>query len=71
MTARHEAGSAELDDLACGLSRRRQRKRQGRVTEAPAHMPGSLAPNLMSKFEGHGAAIHQLKSLQCRRTDQK
>jgi hypothetical protein len=43
VTARHEAGSAELDDLACGLSRRRQRKRQGRVTEAPAHMPGSLS----------------------------
>jgi hypothetical protein len=43
--ARQEAGGAEPRELTYGLSQRRQRKRQGRVTDAPAHMPTTLPMN--------------------------
>ena len=43
--ARQEAGSAEREEPTYRLSQRRQRKRQGRVTDAPAHMPETLSKN--------------------------
>lgn len=46
--ARQEAGSAELEEVTCRLSQRRQRKRRGRVTEAAAHMPEILSTNRAS-----------------------
>lgn len=41
--ARQEAGGAESGELNYKLSQRRQRKRPGRVTDAQAHMGGSLS----------------------------
>ena len=43
--ARQEACGAEREELTYRLSQRRQRKRQGRVTDAPAHMPETLSKN--------------------------
>jgi hypothetical protein len=43
--AQQEAGGAEPEELTYRLSQRRQRKRQGRVTDAPAHMPETLSKN--------------------------
>jgi len=43
--APQEAGGAEPEELTYRLSQRRQRKRQGRVTDAPAHMPETLSKN--------------------------
>jgi hypothetical protein len=44
--ARQEAGGAEPEEFTYRLSQRRQRKRQGRVTDAPAHMPETLSDEL-------------------------
>jgi hypothetical protein len=43
--ARQEAGGAEPEEPTYRLSQGRQRKRQGRVTDAPAHMPETLSKN--------------------------
>jgi len=43
--ARQEAGGAEPRNFTYRLSQRRQRKRQGRVTDTPAHMPTTLPMN--------------------------
>jgi hypothetical protein len=40
-----EAGGAEPEEHIYRLSERRQRKRQGRVTDAPARMPETLSKN--------------------------
>lgn len=45
MAARHEASGAEPRDSPTDSSQRRQRKRQGRVTDAPAHIPATVSMN--------------------------